>query len=63
MASLGDLSKLTNLIIFVSFWVTDAFGNMLASILVNSYFGKRPGVRDMLLVSAMVALMIFTGND
>ena len=46
MAPLGiplDPSKPVNFIIFDSFWVGRALGNMLTSILSNFDFGERPG--------------------
>lgn len=49
-----DPSKPINFIIFGSFCVEGAFGNMLTSIVPNSYFWKRLGARDMTVFGSHV---------
>ena len=60
-APLGDplaLSKPSNFMIFESFWVRWALGNMLISIVSNSYFGKRPGAREITTFGSIVSFML-----
>ena len=47
-----DSSKLIILITFEPLWVCQAIGNILTSIVSNSNFGKRPGVRDLTIFSS-----------
>ena len=43
-----------NFMIFESFWVCEALGNILTTIVSNSHFGKRPGPRDMTIFESHV---------
>ena len=49
-----DPSKIRILILFDPFWVCDPVGNVLTSIVSNSYLGKRPVAREMSILGSLV---------
>ena len=53
-----DPSKLMIFIIFDPLWVCEALGDILTSIVSNSYFGKRPGAREITTFGSIVSFML-----